>query len=118
MTNFGLSSFHTVGVIVKVDRDSFKVLTQNGEMRTVEPHQITNKRDSNKAVATDANGNSIRSGDTVIEVGDKRNCSVLHLYRSLVFLHSREHADNFGVWVTNTRSIVSASTRGRALPVS
>lgn len=108
--------FHTVGVIVKVDRDSFKVLTQNGEMRTVEPHQITNKRDSNKAVATDANGNSIRSGDTVIEVGDKRNCSVLHLYRSLVFLHSREHADNFGVWVTNTRSIVSASTRGRVLP--
>lgn len=87
-------------------------------MRTVEPHQITNKRDSNKAVATDANGNSIRSGDTVMEVGDKRNCSVLHLYRHLVFLHSREHADNFGVWVTNTRSIISAATRGRVLPVS
>ncbi|GAA5800987.1 hypothetical protein HPULCUR_006427 [Helicostylum pulchrum] len=108
--------FYTVGVIVKVDRDSFKILTQNGEMRTVEPHQITNKRDSNKAVATDANGNSIRSGDTVLEVGDKRNCSVLHLYRNLVFLHSREHADNFGVWVTNTRSIVSAATRGRIIP--
>ncbi|KAI9354739.1 hypothetical protein BD770DRAFT_412111 [Pilaira anomala] len=108
--------FYTVGVIVKVDRDSFKVLTQNGELRTVEPHQITNKRDSNKAVATDANGNSIRSGDTVVEVGDKRNCSVLHLYRHLVFLHSREHSDNYGVWVTNTRSIVSAATRGRILP--
>lgn len=108
--------FHTVGVIVKVNRDSFQVLTQSGEMRTIEPHQITSKRDSNKAVATDANGNSIRSGDTVIEVGDKRNCSVLHLYRHLVFLHSREHSENYGVWVTNTRSIVSASTRGRVLP--
>ncbi|KAI8970859.1 hypothetical protein BDB01DRAFT_900886 [Pilobolus umbonatus] len=101
--------FYTVGVIVKVDRDSFKILTQNGELRTVEPHQITNKRDSNKAIATDANGNSIRSGDTVMEVGDKRNCSILHLYRNLVFLHSREHTDNFGVWVTNTRSVVSAT---------
>ncbi|CAO3641938.1 unnamed protein product [Mucor fragilis] len=108
--------FYTVGVIVKVNRDSFQVLTQNGEMRTVQPHQITNKRDSTKAVATDANGNSIRDGDTVMEVGDKRNCSVLHLYRHLVFLHSREHSENFGVWVTNTRSIVSASTRGRVLP--
>lgn len=85
-------------------------------MRTVEPHQITNKRDSTKAVATDANGNSIRSGDTVMEIGDKKNCSVLHLYRHLVFLHSRENPENFGVWVTNTRSIVSAATRGRVLP--
>ncbi|KAG1460051.1 hypothetical protein G6F46_000750 [Rhizopus delemar] len=109
--------FYTVGVIVQVDRDSFKVLTQNGELRTVEPHQITNKRDSKKAIATDANGNSIRSGDSVIEVsGDKRNCSILHLYRHLVFLHSREHSENFGVWVTNTRSVVSATARSR--PVS
>ncbi|KAI8368614.1 hypothetical protein EDC96DRAFT_607250 [Choanephora cucurbitarum] len=107
--------FYTVGVIVKVNRDSFQVLTQNGEMRTVQPHQITNKRDSNKAVATDANGNSIRSGDTVMEVGDKRTCSILHLYRHLAFLHSREHSENFGVWVTNTRSIVSATTRSRSL---
>ncbi|KAI9255573.1 hypothetical protein BY458DRAFT_442143 [Sporodiniella umbellata] len=106
--------FYTVGVIVQVDRDSFKVLTQNAEMRTVEPHQITNKRDSKKAVATDANGNSIRSGDSVLEVGgDKRNCSILHLYRHLAFLHSREHSENYGVWVTNTRSVMSATARNR-----
>ncbi|KAI8991679.1 hypothetical protein BDF20DRAFT_831695 [Mycotypha africana] len=108
--------FHTVGVIVKVNRDSFQVLTQNGEMRTVEPHQITNKRDSTRAVATDANGNSIRDGDTVTEVpGGRRNCSILHLYRQLVFLHSREHTDNYGVWVTNTRSIVSAAPKAHFL---
>ncbi|ORE14174.1 transcription elongation factor Spt5 [Rhizopus microsporus] len=106
--------FYTVGVIVQVDRDTFKVLTQNGELRTVEPHQITNKRDSKKAIATDANGNSIRSGDSVIEIsGEKRNCSILHLYRNLVFLHSREHSENYGVWVSNTRSVVSTSARGR-----
>lgn len=105
-----LVSFYTVGVIVKVGRDSFKVLTQNGEMKTVQPHQITNKRDSKKAVATDMNGNSIRSGDTVMEKGgDRRNCSILHLHRNLVFLHSREHMDNYGVWVTDTRSVASTA---------
>ncbi|KAI8329002.1 hypothetical protein BC941DRAFT_463852 [Chlamydoabsidia padenii] len=104
--------FHTVGVITKVDRSSFKVLNQNGETLTVEPHQITNKRDSNRAVATDAAGNSIRSGDTVFEVGgERRNCIILHLYRHLVFLHSRENADNFGVWVMPTRQVVNVATQ-------
>ncbi|CAO3600218.1 unnamed protein product [Absidia cylindrospora] len=112
--------FHTVGVITKVDRNSFKVLTQNGEIRTVEPHQITNKRDSNRAVATDAAGNSIRSGDTVFEVGgERRNCIILHLYRHLVFLHSRENAENFGVWVVPTRQVVNVATQNsRSTPTA
>ncbi|KAI8377967.1 uncharacterized protein BYT42DRAFT_572337 [Radiomyces spectabilis] len=106
--------FYTVGVIIKIDRDSFRVLTQNGEVRTVQPHQITNKRDSKRAVATDGNGNSIRSGDTVVEVsGDRRRCTVLHLYRHLVFLHSRENTENFGVWVNTTRSVVSVQANNR-----
>lgn len=106
-------SFYTVGVIVKVDRDTFRVLDQNGEVRTIQPHQITNKRDSKRAVATDANGNSIQSGDTVIEKdGERRSGNILHLYRQLVFLHSREYLQNFGVWVTRTRSVASVAAKG------
>ncbi|KAJ2958669.1 hypothetical protein NQZ79_g5826 [Umbelopsis isabellina] len=105
--------FYTVGVIVKVDRDSFRVLDQNGEIRTIQPHQITNKRDSKRAVATDANGNSIQAGDTVIEKdGDRRQGTILHLYRQLVFLQSREYVQNFGVWVTRTRSVASVAAKG------
>ncbi|ORX61614.1 transcription elongation factor Spt5 [Hesseltinella vesiculosa] len=104
--------FHTVGVITKVERNSFKVLTQNGDVRTIEPHQITHKRDSQRAVATDAAGNSIRSGDNVLEVGgEKRNCIILHLYRHLVFLHSRENAENNGVWVLPTRQVVNVAAQ-------
>ncbi|KAI9021556.1 hypothetical protein CLU79DRAFT_719569 [Phycomyces nitens] len=106
--------FHTVGTIVKVDRDSFKVLTQDSEIRTVEPHQITSKRETSRAVATDANGNSIRSGDSVVEIdGERRSCTILHLYRNLVFLHSRENVENYGVWVNNTRSVVSVAAKSR-----
>ncbi|KAI9305604.1 hypothetical protein BJ944DRAFT_161417 [Cunninghamella echinulata] len=104
--------FHTVGVITKVDRNSFKILTQNSEVRTIEPHQITNKHNSNRAVATDANGNSIRAGDSVIEVGgERRNCNILHIYRNLVFLHSRENAENYGVWVLPTRQVLSVAAQ-------
>ncbi|KAG0165226.1 transcription elongation factor spt5 [Apophysomyces sp. BC1034] len=107
--------FYTVGVIIKVDRESFKVLTQNEEVRTVSPHQITNKRDSKRAIATDGSGNSIRSGDTVMETdGEKRTCTILHLYRSLVFLHSRENPENYGVRVTNTRSVTSVAAKNRS----
>jgi transcription elongation factor SPT5 len=100
-------------VIIKVDRDTFRVLDQNGEVRTIQPHQITNKRDSKRAVATDANGNSIQAGDTVIEKdGERRSGTILHLYRQLVFLHSREYVQNFGVWVTRTRSVASVAAKG------
>ncbi|KAI9268821.1 hypothetical protein BDA99DRAFT_546151 [Phascolomyces articulosus] len=106
--------FHTVGTIVKVDKSSLKVMTQNGDIRTLSPHQITNKRNNQRAVATDANGNSITAGDTVMEVrGERRTCTVLHIYRHLVFLHSRENMANFGVWVENTRSVVSMSPKER-----
>ncbi|KAI7872532.1 hypothetical protein BDF14DRAFT_1873164 [Spinellus fusiger] len=106
--------FYTVGVIIKVDRESFKTLTQNSEVRTVAVHQITNKRDSSRAVATDANGNSIRSGDSVVETsGERRTCTILHLYRNLVFLHSRENVENYGVWINNTRSVISIAAKSR-----
>jgi transcription elongation factor SPT5 len=103
-----------------VDRDSFRVLDQNGEIRTIQPHQITNKRDSKRAVATDANGNSIQAGDTVVEKdGERRSGTILHLYRQLVYLHSREYVQNFGVWVTRTRNVASIAAKGgRAVSTS
>ncbi|KAI8141293.1 hypothetical protein BJV82DRAFT_619991 [Fennellomyces sp. T-0311] len=108
--------FHTVGVIIKVDKNSLKVMTQDGDIRTMAPHQITNKRDSKRAIATDASGNSISSGDTVMEVrGERRTCTVLHIFRHLVFLHSRENMTNYGVWVENTRAVVSMAPKERSI---
>lgn len=112
--NFLLDSFHTVGVIIKVNKNSVKVLTQNGDVRTLEPHLITSKLDSKRAIATDANGNSITAGATVMEArGERRTCTILHVYRHLVFLHSRENMVDYGVWISPTRSVISVAAKER-----
>jgi transcription elongation factor len=60
-------SNQTVGVIFKTERDSFRVLDQNGEVRLVQPHQISMRRDSHRAIATDAEGYELRVGDNMKE---------------------------------------------------
>ncbi len=61
-------SLQTIGVIFKTERDSFRVLDQNGQVRLVQPHQISMRRDSNRAIATDSEGHELRTGDNVKEV--------------------------------------------------
>jgi len=61
-------SQQTVGVIFKTERDSFRVLDQNGQTRLVQPHQISMRRDSNRAIATDSEGHELRINDNVKEV--------------------------------------------------
>ncbi|KAF9078067.1 hypothetical protein BDP27DRAFT_1310713 [Rhodocollybia butyracea] len=107
----------TVGVIYKTERDSFRVLDQNGQSRLVHPHQITirrDARDSNKSIATDSEGHEIRIGDGMKEVdGESRKGRVLHIHQShFAFLHNREIAENGGVFVTRARGLVSVAPKG------
>lgn len=55
-------------MIYKTERDSFRVLDQNGQVRLVQPHQISMRKDSAKAVATDSEGHEIRINDNMKEV--------------------------------------------------
>lgn len=61
-------SAQNVGVIFKTDRDSFRVLDQNGQIRVVQPHQISMRRDSTRAIALDSEGHELRINDMVKEV--------------------------------------------------
>lgn len=44
------------------------MLDQNGQVRLVQPHQISMRRDSNRAIATDAEGHELRVNDNVKEI--------------------------------------------------
>jgi transcription elongation factor SPT5 len=107
----------TVGVIFKTERDSFRVLDQNGEVRLVQPHQISMRRDSNRAIATDAEGYELRVGDNMKENdGEGRKGRVLHVHQSFfAFVHNRELMENGGVFVTRARSLVSLAPKGNII---
>ncbi|KAF7715771.1 Transcription elongation factor spt5 [Penicillium ucsense] len=104
----------TVACVIKVDRESLRVLDQNGSVRDVLPSQIANQIPSRRdAVATDRNGAEIRNGDTVREVlGEQRNGKILHIYRSFLFLHNKAQTENAGISVVRTTNVVTVSARG------
>ncbi|KAL4953642.1 Spt5 C-terminal nonapeptide repeat binding Spt4-domain-containing protein [Aspergillus filifer] len=104
----------TVACIVKVDRESLRVLDQNGSIRTILPTQVTNKITPRRdAVATDRNGAEIRHGDTVREVyGEQRSGVILHIHRSFLFIHNKASAENSGIVVVRTTSVVTVSAKG------
>ncbi|KAG0356522.1 transcription elongation factor spt5, partial [Gamsiella multidivaricata] len=107
----------TVGVIYKVERGFARVLDQSGLTREVEPHLITQKRDSSRAIATDGEGNSIQDGDSVREIGGAmREGKILHLFRTFAFLYNREFMENNGVFVQSTRLLVSMASKSRSQP--
>lgn len=45
--------------------------------------------------------------------GERRTCTILHVYRHLVFLHSRENMVDYGVWISPTRSVISVAAKER-----
>lgn len=104
----------TVGCVIKVDRESLRVLDQNGSIRSVMPSQISNKLEKRRnAVATDRNGSEIRIDDTVREVGgDQKRGVILHIYRSFLFLHNREQTENSGISVVRASNVATIAAKG------
>ncbi|KAG8882142.1 transcription elongation factor spt5 [Tulasnella sp. 331] len=106
----------TVGVVYKTERDTFRVIDQNGHTRLVQPHQITMRRDSRRAIATDSQGYEIRISDNMKETdGEGRKGTVLHIHQSFyAFLHNRDIIENGGVFVTRARGLMSVAPKGRS----
>ncbi|KAI0083197.1 hypothetical protein BDY19DRAFT_998770 [Irpex rosettiformis] len=79
----------------------------------VQPHQISMRRDSNRAIATDSEGHELRINDNVKEVdGEGRKGKVLHTHQSFfAFLFNRDYSENGGVFVTRARSLVSLAPK-------
>ncbi|EGC41157.1 transcription initiation protein spt5 [Histoplasma capsulatum var. duboisii H88] len=107
----------TVGCIIKLDRESMRVLDQNGSVRNVLPSQVMNKIPQRRnAVSTDRNGSEIRCGDTVREfTGEQRTGAILHIHRSFLFLKNKDASDNAGIIVTRASNVTTVATSGGRL---
>jgi len=91
-------NYNNVGVIIKIERDMCKVLDNYGQVQIISSKNLGQKH-NRKALATDAHGNTISPGDTVQTTDlQKRKATILHVYRGLVFLYSREYPENEGVF--------------------
>ena len=104
----------TVGCVTKVDRESLRVLDQNGSTRSIMPSQISNKIERRRhAVATDRNGSEIRTDDTVREIGgESKQGVILHIYRSFLFLHNREQTENSGISAVRASNVATVAAKG------
>jgi transcription elongation factor SPT5 len=102
-----------VACIIKVEREAFQVLDQNGSVRTILPRQISMKIQSRKSIATDRDGFEIRVGDTVKETqGELRQGTIMHIYRSYAFLYNRELNENLGLFVARTMNLATIAAKG------
>ncbi|KAF1810464.1 transcription elongation factor Spt5 [Eremomyces bilateralis CBS 781.70] len=104
----------TVACVIKADRESIRVLDQNGSVRTLLPSSISNKIDRRRnAVATDREGSEIRTDDTVKEYsGEQKQGSVLHIHRNNLFCQNRTQAENAGVFVVRSLNVTTVAAKG------
>ncbi|CCH40836.1 Transcription elongation factor [Wickerhamomyces ciferrii] len=104
----------TVGVVIRADKDMFTILTQDGKVSAVSPSAIISKVDigRDQSFATDSTGESIKKGDTVKENhGFKRQGVILHIYRSVLFIYSKETTENSGVYVSDISSVSGVASK-------
>jgi transcription elongation factor SPT5 len=104
----------TVGCVVKVDRESVRVLDQNGSVRQMLPSNISTRIERRQnAIATDRDGNEIKADDQIKEFGGEQKVGhVMHLHRNFVFSRNREHQENAGVWVARSANIITVAAKG------
>lgn len=107
----------TVGVIVRLEKENFQVLTMHNKVISLKPAAITRKKDTRHAVALDSENNNVSVKDVVKVVDGPhsgRDGEIKHLYRSYAFLLSRKMTDNGGYFVCRTRHLVLAGTQTKS----
>lgn len=105
-----------IGVIVKVETQSVKILTNRGVLTSVRLQDIGRKRTSRFATALDVNQNEIQVDDQVQVIdGNNKNLNgtVKHIFRSNLFLHNPTLMQNSGTFVAMARQ---CSKKGQSRP--
>lgn len=112
---------HTMGIIVRLEKETFRILTMNGKIVNMSHSAITKKRLSKFAQALDSEGKSITQGDIVkiidgIHKGQQGQ--IKYIYRHYAFIHSKTFSENGGYFVCTTRQILMSSNNKTSGPGS
>jgi transcription elongation factor SPT5 len=99
---------HTVGVIVRLEKELFHVLNMNGKVIQTKPQSIQKKREAKNVMGVDSRGNTIQKRDIVNVVDGSspdNQGEVRHIYRNFVFLYSRMCLENGGIFVVKSNHL-------------
>ncbi|KAL9061151.1 MAG: hypothetical protein Q9162_000296 [Coniocarpon cinnabarinum] len=106
----------TVGVVIKTDRDSLRILDQYGNIQNKSRSGIQQKIDRKKFdVSLDRDGAEVRLDDSVKEVvGAQRQGIVMHMNRGFLFMRDRSRVENAGMFVARNSNVVSMAAQRSA----
>ena len=96
----------TVGVIVRIERDSYRVLTHFDKLQSVK-QQAVQKKNTRRAVTLDKNNNSLSVKDLVRVLDGKKKGSqgeIQHIFRNFVFVKIHQYFENAGYAVVRSKS--------------
>ena len=95
-----------VGVVVKVEHSSFKVLTTSNSVQTIELEHMGRKKSSRGIVALDCSDQRLEQG-TPLQVVEgaylQRMGVVKHIFKSYIFVHSVDVKENTGIVCVRAR---------------
>lgn len=100
----------TVGVIVRLERESFAVLNQHGKVVQVKPQAVTKKK-GRSPVALDSEQNQIQTNDIVKVIEGEfegKQGEIKHLYRGHAFIHCKLVLENGGLFVAKSKQLLMA----------
>eukprot|EP01080_Neovahlkampfia_damariscottae_P012186 gene12186-5773_t len=100
----------TAGVIVKMEKDAFKVLDNNGIIQTITLKEMGSKfsQRSSNYKTSDKNNNFVGASETIKVLEGPhagRTGIVKHIYRSILFCHARDLLENSGIFVIRAKSV-------------
>lgn len=105
-----------VGVIVSIQNGTFKILDNKDTIQQCRLPDIARHSRDEHAVALDIDNNQIRIGDVILpQVGDfkSQRATVKHVYRSVLFCHTKSCTTNSGIFVCRSRLCRLAGGRMR-----
>lgn len=110
---------HTMGIIVRLEKETFRILTMNGKIVNMKHSAISKKRLSKFAQALDSEGKSITQGD-IVKIIDGlhkgQQGQIKYIYRHYAFIHSKTFSENGGYFVCTTRQILMSSSNKTSVP--
>uniref|UniRef100_A0AC35UG06 Transcription elongation factor SPT5 n=1 Tax=Rhabditophanes sp. KR3021 TaxID=114890 RepID=A0AC35UG06_9BILA len=114
--DFVLIDAGTVGVIVRIGRNSLDILTQSNVLVSKNPSQIATKLDNKRTPCFDMNKNKITAGDQVTildgpfcqkkKYEEKVVAQIKFIYKRSIFVFASKHKENCGYFCVNQKDIL------------